>query len=63
MYYDFKEIKFKIRRGGGIMASSYSGSIGFKRPTSQFEANKMAEEWLKQKYPGCEILDLQVILK
>ena len=45
------------------MRSSYCGSIGFKRPSSQFEANKMAEEWLKKKYPNCEIVNLEVILR
>ena len=42
-YYDVKEIKFKLRRGGSTTQSSYSGSLGFKRPQSEFEAKK----WLK----------------
>lgn len=62
-YYDIKEIKYTIKQGGATTRSSYCGSIGFKRPSSQFEANKMAEEWLKKKYPNCEIINLEVILK
>lgn len=63
-YYDIKEIKYKIKmQGGGTMSSSYSGSIGFKKPESQFEAQQMASDWLKKKYPNCEIIDLQVTLR
>lgn len=63
-YYDIKEIKYNIRMSGvgSTMQSSYRGSIGFKRPESQYEAQKMATEWLKKKYPNCEIIDLQVTL-
>ena len=31
-YYDIKEIKYKIKRGGGTMCSSYCGSVSSKRP-------------------------------
>lgn len=29
-YYDIKEIKYKIKRGGGTMCSSYCGSVSLK---------------------------------
>lgn len=58
--FDFKEIKFKIKKGGFTMNSSYKGSLGFKRPTSEYEAKKMAEEWIAKKYPGYEIVDLKI---
>lgn len=63
MAYDIKEIKYKIKEGGTTMSSSYSGSIGFKRPGSQFEAEKLALEWLKKKYPKGEVIDLKVTLR
>lgn len=59
-YFDVKEIKFKIKKGGSTMTSSYRGSFGFKRPTSEYEAKKMAEEWILKKYPGYEIVDLKI---
>lgn len=63
-YYDIKEIKFAIKSSSGsVMHSSYRGSVGFKRPESQFEAQKMATEWLKKQYPNYEIVDLEVTLK
>ena len=58
--YDVKKITFKIKKGGGTMTSNYSGSLGFKRPQSEYEAKKMAEEWILKKYPGYEILDLNI---
>ena len=42
-YRDVKKITFKIKRGGSTMTSSYSGSLGFKRPQSETEARQMAE--------------------
>ena len=62
-YYDIKKITYKIRKGGSTMQSSYSGSLGFKRPQSEYEAKKMAEEWIHKKYPGYEIVDLKVELR
>lgn len=62
-YYDVKEIKFKLRRGGSTTQSSYSGSLGFKRPQSEFEAQKMAQEWIAKKYPGWDIVDLKITYK
>lgn len=62
-YYDIKEIKYKIKRGGGIMCSSYRGSVSSKRPQSQFEAQQQATEWLKKQYPNCEIIDLQITFR
>lgn len=61
--YDIKKITYKIRKGGSTMQSSYCGSIGFKRPSSEYEAKKMAEEWILKKYPGYEIIDLKVELR
>lgn len=63
MYYDIKEIKFKLKQGGATMSSSYCGSVGFKRPQSQFEAQQMALEWLKRKYPNHEVVDLQITFR
>ena len=62
-FYSIKEIHYTIVNGGGRTTSSYYGSIGFKNPSSQFEADKMAEEWLKKKYPNGKIIDLKVILR
>lgn len=62
-YYDIKEIKYKIKRGGGTMCSSYCGSVSSKRPQSQFEAQQQATEWLKKQYPNCEIIDLQIAFR
>lgn len=62
-YYDIKEIKYKIKRGGGTMCSSYFGSVSSKRPQSQFEAQQQATEWLKKQYPNCEIIDLQITFR
>lgn len=62
-YYDIKEIKYTIKQGGGTIRSSYCGSIGFKRPQNQYEAQQMATEWLKKRYNNCEIIDLQVTLR
>ena len=62
-YYDIKRITYIIKRGGGTMKSSYCGSVGFKRPQSEYEAKKMAEEWLAKKYPGCVIIELKVELR
>ena len=61
--YDIKKITYKIKKGGSTMQSSYSGSVGFKRPSSEYEARKMAEEWIKKKYPGYDIVDLKVEIK
>lgn len=61
--YDIKKITYKIKKGGSTMRSSHAGSIGFKRPSSEYEAKKMAEEWIKKKYPGYEIVELDVELK
>ena len=62
-FYDIKEIRYTIKQGGGTTRSSYRGSFGFKRPQSQFEAQQIATEWLKKKYPNCEIIDLQITYK
>lgn len=62
-YFDIKEIKYKIKHNGGTMQTRYGGSFGFKRPTSQFEAQKIATDWIMKKYPGCTILDLQITYK
>lgn len=62
-YRDVKKITFKIKRGGSTMTSSYSGSLGFKRPQSETEARQMAEAWIKKKYPGYDIVDLKVELR
>ena len=63
MYYDIKEIKYTISKSGGRMNGTYNGSVGFKRPSSQYEAEQMAASWLTNKYPGWEIINLQVTLK
>ncbi len=63
MFYDIKEIKYVLKGKGSTLRSSYQGSIGFKRPQSQFEAEKMALEWLKKKYPNYEVEDLTVTIK
>lgn len=60
--YDIKEIKYKIK-DGGTFSSSYSGSISPKSPQSEYEAKKIAEEWLRKKYPKGTIIDLQIIFK
>ena len=62
-FYDIKKITFKIKKGGSVMKSSYCGSIGFKRPQNQYEAQRMAEEWLHKKYPGYEIIELEVEIR
>ena len=59
-YYDIKRIYFKLHRGGATTTSSYGGSFGFKRPQSEYEAKKMAEEWILKQYPGATILDLRI---
>lgn len=59
-YFDVKEIVFKLKKGGSTMTSSYRGSFGFKRPQSEFEAQKMAMEYLAKKYPGYEVVDLKI---
>ena len=48
-YYDIKEIKYKIKRGGGTMCSSYCGSVSSKRPQSQFEAQQQ-NQYLRCNY-------------
>ena len=66
MGYAIKEIKFKLKRPGSSiasMSSTYSGSVGFKTPQSEFEAQKMALEWLKRKYPGWEVADLIIVYR
>ncbi|MBE7088596.1 MAG: hypothetical protein E7370_03635 [Clostridiales bacterium] len=62
-YYDIKKVEFTIKQGSGTLKSSCGSIGGFKRPSSQFEANKMAEEWLKKRYPNCTIIDLKVTLR
>ncbi|MCM1306187.1 MAG: hypothetical protein NC037_02060 [Bacteroides sp.] len=63
MYYNFKEIKYTIRKdGGGLVQGTFTGNIGFKRPQSKEEADVMARAWLQKKYPNCEILDLEIAL-
>ena len=63
MFYDFKEIKYTIRQdGGGLVKGTYTGNIGFRRPQSQEEANKMAIAWLQKRYPNCEVLEIDIIL-
>jgi hypothetical protein len=62
-YFDVKEIVFKLKKGGSTTASSYSGGFGFKRPQSEFEAQKMAIEFLAKKYPGYEVIDLKITYK
>lgn len=63
MSYAIKEIKFKLKKSGSTMLSSYAGSVGSKTPQSQFEAEKMAIEWIKRKYPGWEVADLKITFK
>ena len=63
-YFDFKKIEFTIKNnGGGTMRSSYCGSLGFKRPESEYEAKKIAEEWILKRYPNSTIIDLKVELQ
>ncbi len=63
-YFDIKEFKFKIQmKGGGTLQSSYAGSVGFHRPTSEYEAKRQAEEFIQKRYPGCKILDLKITLR
>lgn len=61
--YDVKKIEFKLKKGGATMTSAYCGSLGFNRPKSEYEAKKMAEEWLSKRYPGYEIVDLKIDFK
>jgi hypothetical protein len=63
MYYDIKEIKYKIKKRGGTFTSSYCGSVSFKRPSTEFEAKQQAEAWLKKKYPDGEIIDLKITFR
>lgn len=63
MGYAIKEIKFKLKRAGSSMSSTYSGSVGSKTPQSEFEAQKMALEWLKRQYPGWEVADLIIVYR
>lgn len=58
--YHVKQIKYKIRKGGGTMISS-SGVSFARTPRSEYEAQKMAEDWIMKKHPGCTILELEVI--
>ena len=65
MFYDFKEIKYTVRQeGGGLVKGTFTGNIGFRRPQSQAEAEKMATEWLQnKKHPNCEVIELEVTLR
>lgn len=46
------------------MTTSFSNpSLGFKRPTSEFEAQKMCTEFIMKKYPKCTILDMKIEYK
>lgn len=62
-HYDIKSFTYKIKKGSSQTKSSYAGSVGFKRPQSEYEAKKMCEEWLKKKYPGWEISELDIKFK
>jgi hypothetical protein len=61
--YYVKKIEFKLKRGGSTMTSSYGGSLGFKTPQSEFEAQKMAQEWIHKHYKDYEIVDLKIQYK
>lgn len=62
-YYDIKSFKYKIKKGGSSMTSSYNNSPCGKRPQSQFEAQKQCEEWLKKNKPGWDIVDIEITYK
>ena len=62
-YYDVKEIKFKLKRGSSTTSSSFRGSLSSRRPKTEYEAKKQAEEYLTKRYPGWEIVDLKIEFK
>ena len=60
-YYDVKKLTVRIKQGGGTMNTNFSNpSLGFKRPQSEFEAQKMCTEFIMKKYPNCTILDMKI---
>ena len=62
-YYDVKELTVKIKNAGTMTTSFSNPSLGFKRPISEFEAQKMCTEFIMKKYPKCTILDMKIEYK
>ena len=59
-YYDVKKLRVKIKDAGTTVVNFSHPSLGFKRPQSEFEAQKMCTEFIMKKYHKCTILDMKI---
>ncbi len=59
-YYDVKKLTVKIKTGGTSTVNFSNPSLGFKRPQSEFEAQKMCTDFIMKKYPKCTIIDMKI---
>ena len=62
-YRDFSKITFKIKRGGSTMTSSYCGEVwDLRNPRTRRRPARWSRPESK-KYPGYDIVDLEVELR